>query len=230
MKCLEVRRLLSANPTHRDDALFKHLDECKDCAAYSQQLQKFEHQLEKAVQLEIPESLTERILLNQSTAVRTRRRQLTDLAIAASILLSVSLIIGMLPTSNDDNLQEAVFAHIRAEPEHLTSRQLTSLSDLNRLMYQHGAALSHSVGTINYAGSCDIHHAKGVHIVVDAGGEPVTVLYMPHETLSRSKTIVDDQFQGVILPTERGSVAFLGVDKASVLDVVKRFESALQYF
>ena len=230
MKCLEVRRLLSANPNCRDAALLKHQDSCGVCTAYSKQLQKLEHQLEKALQLEIPESLTERILLNQSTAVRTHRRQLTGLAIAATILLSASLIIGVLPTSIDNNLQGSVVAHVKAEPEHLSSRQLTSLSDLNRLMYQHGAALSHSIGTINYAGTCDIRREKGVHIVVDAGGEPVTVLYMPHETLSRSKTIVDEQFQGVILPIERGSMAFLGMNESSVQEVVQRFESALQYF
>ena len=230
MKCLEVRRLLTANPKHRDDALVMHLHDCKSCAAYSQQLQQEEHRLEKALQLDVPEGLTERILLNQSTAIRARGRHRFGLAIAATVVLSVGVTFGLLRTGIDDGLQGAIIAHVKAEPEHLASQQLASLTDLNALMNKHGARLTHSVGTVNYAGSCVIRRAKGVHLVIEAEEHPVTVLYMPDETLPHRETIVNQQIQGVILPTEKGSLAILGQDDNSVQEVMQRFESALHYF
>jgi len=53
---------------------------------------------------------------------------------------------------------------------------------------------------------------------------------MPDETLSHRQAIVDQQFQGVILPTEKGSVAIVGQDDSSVQVIAQRFESALHYF
>lgn len=230
MKCLEVRRLLTANPQHRDDAVVMHLHDCKTCAAYSQTLRQEDRRLEKALQLDVPDGLTERILLNQSTAIRTQRRHRFGLAIAATVILSVGVSVGLLRNGMEHGLQGAVIAHVKAEPEHLSSQQLSSLTDLNALMNKHGARLSHSVGTVNYAGSCVIRRSKGVHLVIEAEDYPVTVLYMPDETLPHRETIVDQQFQGIILPTEKGSLAILGQDDSSVQEVTQRFESALHYF
>jgi hypothetical protein len=230
MECLEVRRLLTTDPNQRDDALVMHLHECNSCAAFSQQLQLEAHQVEKALQLDVPQGLAERILLNQSTVIRTRRRQRIGLALAATVVLSVGVSFGLLRNGMQDGLQEAVIAHVKAEPEHLSSQQITSLTDLNALMNKHGARLSHSVGTVNYAGSCVIRRTKGVHLVVDAEGKPVTVLYMPDETVSHSEAFVGQQFRGVILPTGKGSLAIVGQDDSSVQEVSQRFESALHYF
>ena len=230
MKCLEVRRLLTANPQHRDDALLMHLHDCKTCAAYSQQLRQEDRQLERALQLDVPEGLADRILLNQSTAMQTRHRHRLGLAIAATVVLSVGVIIGLLRTGMEHSLQDAVIAHVKAEPDHLSSQQHASLSNLNGLMNKYGAELSGSVGTINYAGTCKIRHSKGIHLVIEAEGKPVTVLYMPDEALPHRETIVDQEFQGVILPSEKGSIAILGQDDNSVREATRRFESALHYF
>ena len=230
MECLEVRRLLMANPNHRDDAFVMHLHECNSCAAFSQQLQLEAHQVEKALQLDVPQGLAERILLNQSTVIRTRRRQRFGLALVATVVLSVGVSFGLLRNGMQDGLQDVVIAHIKAEPEHLSSQHVASLADLNTLMSEHGVRLTHSIGTVNYAGSCVIRRTKGIHLVVDAKGNPVTVLYMPDETVPHSEAFVGQQFQGVILPTGKGSLAIVGQDDSSVQEVTQRFESALHYF
>jgi len=118
MECLEVRRLLTANPQHRDDAVVRHLHDCKTCAVFSQQMRQEERLLESALQLEVPDGLAERILLNQSTAIRTRRRHRFGLAIAATVMLSVGITIGLLRSGMDVGLQTAFIAHIKAVPEH----------------------------------------------------------------------------------------------------------------
>lgn len=230
MECLEVRRLLTANPNQRDDVMVMHLHDCKTCAVFSQQMRQEERLLERAFQLEVPDGLAERILLNQSTAIRTRRRHRFGLAMAATVVLSVGITIGLLRSGMEDGLQGAVIAHVKAEPEHLSSQQHVSLSNLNDLMMKYGAELTGSVGTVNYAGSCVIRRSEGVHLVIETADHPVTVLYMPDETLSHRQAIVDKKFQGVILPTEKGSVAIVGQDDSSVQVIAQRFESALHYF
>ncbi len=83
--------------------------------------------------------------------------------------------------------------------------------------------VSESLGTVNYAGNCDIRNKqKGAHIVLQGKKGPVTVLIMPAEEVTARRRISDQRFHGVIIPAPRGSYAIVGEHDEALEPYVKQ--------
>lgn len=229
MQCLEVRRQLTAEPGSRDPALLAHLAGCSSCAAFARQQQAFEARLAAAVDLPVPEGLSARILLNQSTRLRRRQRYRFGLGIAAGVLLVTGLAGMLLLPRHPAPLEQTVLQHVHDELDHLAGQHAVSPVQLRQLLAAHGVRLENGLGPVRYAGACRIRESEGVHLVVDVNDKPVTVLLMPDESLAERRTFRDERFSGVALPVTNGSMAIIGDDPVAVQQVEQRLREALHF-
>lgn len=69
MNCIELRRRLLEDPAERSVEIQAHLDRCEGCREFANRSKAMEKDLVEALALEVPENLTSRILLRQSTSV-----------------------------------------------------------------------------------------------------------------------------------------------------------------
>ena len=230
MNCLEFRRRMLSDPGANDEALSEHRAGCAECARFATDMNQFEATLKQASQTAVPEGLASRILLRQRLAEQQKNRRTTWFALAASILFGFVVVLGIVPQSSDQALQEVVLRHINDELNHLQDRKNVSMESLNKLLRAHGAQFQTRLDrVVHYAGACQIRKNKGAHMVVESQAGPLTVLFMPGENIVRRKLFNDARFKGVILPVENGSMAIIGDDEKEINQLEQQLKSTLKF-
>ena len=231
MNCLDVCRQLGGDPFTDDNDILNHIKKCDTCAAYATQQKKLTGALEQAINIPAPEGLASRILLQQSINDKQQhhvnRKQL--FAIAASVILTVSLVTGLLFVNLPVSIEKIALNHVKDELQHLHENKNVELVKLNSLLQPFNMKLESSLGKITYAGSCIIRKSKGVHIVVETESGPVTILLMPGEFVKNRKLVDDAIFSGSVVPIENGSFAIIGSQRESLSDLEKRFKLGITY-
>ncbi len=212
MNCLEFRRAILIDPKDFAAALESHAKTCAVCASFRNDQLAFEKELNNTMSVDIPDGLTSRILLAQSTGkVQTQKRHRKLYAIAASFILVIGIMIGAQINPVAQPIEQLVLSHVNTEKKHLQDRLNVKQAKLNTIFSKLNMNVSSSLGTVNYAGNCDIRNKdKGAHIVLQGKNGPVTVLIMPAENITSRRTIADQRFHGVIIPAHRGSIAVVG--------------------
>ncbi|MDH5455193.1 MAG: DUF3379 domain-containing protein [Gammaproteobacteria bacterium] len=144
--------------------------------------------------------------------VRKRSRTLLWYALAASVVLAVSITI----RTNDlfrsyDSLPDEVLAHLDHEPwalqvtdEAVSDERLARAIPASLASYERGAEL------ITYAQPCIINGNTVPHLVVQGQYGPVTILLMPEERIAGALPLDGETVKGVIIPFGKGSIAFIG--------------------
>ncbi len=222
MNCLEIRRLLLADPMSQQASVGEHLSECEECARFAKHLNSFESGLSRASKVDAPEGLASRILLRQRLLAEQNRRKRIGMATAATFLLGLVAVMGGFITngmfgSDPASLEQVVLQHVNDELHHLQDHKNLSVQQLNSVLKRHGTELSALPGrTINYAGACPIRKNQGAHVIVDSATGPVTVLFMPGEFVKHRSKLNDKRFQGVIIPTRQGSMAIIAEDPQQI--------------
>lgn len=218
MNCIELRRRLLENPGELGEEIQAHLGECKSCREFAGHGKAMDKDLVEALALEVPENLTSRILLRQSTSVEkaNRNRRQWFGSIAASLLLTIGLVGALVINNYPASLETTVLAHINGELRHLNDRTNVQLAQVNKLLSPLGSQVSQPIGMVHYAGACRIRNTDGAHLVVASEQGDVTLLWMPGEYVANSRNLSDDRFTGIIVPTQNGSIAIVGENPESV--------------
>ena len=234
MNCLDFRRVISTEPTNQTPDMLRHMHECSACMAFAQRQQQFEARLSDVLKIEAPEGLASRILLSQGLGTRRRQSIVRNnwLALAASVLLTIGLVGGMLFVNYPYSLQRVALAHVNhvdMESPHMQVKQDVSLSKLNNLLEPYNMAFTQQIGQVNFAGICLMRRSSGVHLVVKGAKGPVTILMMPGEYVGERKTMRDRRLEGVLIPTDNGSIAIIGEVGEMLEQYEGRIDSALNY-
>jgi len=212
MNCLKYRRAILIDPNDSTPALAEHAGTCASCAAFKHDQLKFEQQLNETIDVKIPAGLNSRILLAQSTGkVQTQKRHRKLYAVAASFILAIGIMVGVQLNPINEPVGQLVLSHVNNETKHLHDRLNVKQTRVQEIFSELNMKVSASLGTVNFAGNCDIRNKqKGAHIVLQGKNGPVTVLIMPAEKVTTRHAIADNRFHGVIIPAQRGSFAIVG--------------------
>lgn len=233
MNCLEYRRLALQDIHALPEQAQVHRDECASCQSFTHELMGFNTTLQQSMNVDVPEGLADRILLQQSFGLaRSKRKQsrLRLMAVAASIVLGLILSLRlMLPGSAA--LEQAVLAHVHEEIDHLYENRQVSTERVSELLASLDTRAITAISNVRYAGTCPIGKTAGAHLVLEGQFGPVTVLYLPRESVRQTRVFGDSRFQGVLTPGKRGSIAVIGGSHTSMeelQDIGKRMQAVLQ--
>jgi len=211
INCLEVRRILGAEPQRRDPALAEHCEGCAGCAAFMKEMRDLDARLARALTLEVPEGLEARIVF--STAFRpARRRNFRWLAAAAVVVLAVGLGFGawrMNLHKNDMPLAEAIVQHAIQQSQALASTTPVDDASVGAVLERVGAKLQGSMGPITYADTFYMHGQMGAHLVMMTPRGAVTLLLLPHIHVDKSMQMDTQGFHCMIEPMGSGSIAIV---------------------
>ena len=230
MNCLDFRRAILIDPNSTDPTLEEHASSCDACASFKRDQLLFEKQMNDTMKVTVPDGLNARILLAQSTGkVQTQKRQRRVYAIAASLVLAVGLMVGVQVNTAFQSVDKLVLSHVWNETKHLQDRLNVKQARLQVIFKNLNMNIRDSLGTVNYAGNCDIRNKQnGAHIVLQGKYGPVTILIMPAETITRRQTISDQRFHGIIIPAPRGSFAIVGEQSEVLAPYVERVGRVIQ--
>lgn len=231
MNCLSARRIISTDIKDKSPALAQHLIECSSCKSFYERQVKFNHTLKQAMEIDVPEGLAARILVeqklsqNKSKVVGKQRWY----AMAASIMLVVVVAFTSSLTPQPA-IAGAIVEHIKDEYSILNDNQDVPLVELNALLKPHGVQAHENIGRAVHAGNCLIEEQLGAHIVFEGKNKPVTMVVVPEkisENTGKKIDINDQQFEGVLVSLQRGTLALLSEDKESLIEFEHRLRESL---
>jgi hypothetical protein len=224
MSCLDVRRILLAAPRERTATDFAHIVVCPPCARLAASADDFERALERAVLVEAPDSLADRILL----AREWRARRIGRMAVAIMAALTIAALLVAQLYQPPAALQTLGAKHpaVAAITEVLRQRDRAAPSagrpaaneDLRRL----GLNLPASEGRAEYVGECHLADSTACeHIVVTTARERASVLLVPHVPAAKRLMVADRRMVALMSATPAGGFIVVAESPESARRVEK---------
>lgn len=210
MNCDEFRRQWLIEPGGQSARQAEHVRQCSACASFAHRQAQFESRLLQALAVESPDDLQARII-RRHQRWRAHHAQRTHWTAAAAVAIVGLLLSAHLWLLKDAGLEEIVMSHIRQELHHLRDRHEFDRAQLNAILAPVNLRVAGEIGSVRYAGTCEIGDRLGAHLVFRGGEGPVTVLYIPGDSLSASRSMAHAGFVGQLLPATGGNLAIVGV-------------------
>ncbi len=225
MNCDDYQLALTENPDFEDKS--GHLQACADCQAFSREIRVLNERIRAAMELPVPPLRMPDLPdldLERVVTLEAPRRWSTPawFAVAATVLLAVFLGVRFAgPDSPAVSLESQVLAHVDHEPMALLpSNSPVDEAKLQRVVPANVARINHDAGLITFAETCPINGNPIPHLVLQGKTGPITILLMPEEKISETKTLSGERVHGVIVPVGNGSVAIIGT-REEPLDEVR---------
>lgn len=214
MNCLDYRRELGADPRRESAAMQEHRRGCAGCAAHQARALGLELALKRALQLPVPGSLAERILLAQTTQERghhgRRQRRYRWIAAAAALLVALGIVVMQLRLFA--GLPEQLVAHIQHEPAALLTHTPLAAAEVERRFSERGVRLAAAPPAgVSYAQLCPVGLIGSVHLVMPEREGPVTVFFLADHAAARGD-YARDGMQVRTVPMPGGTLALVAAD------------------
>jgi len=276
MNDMTFRTKLLTNPQLLDEEMLQFLAKNPEKKQTIQQAREFDEKLSDVFDIEIPEGLHAKILLNQSYQ-QNRKNNLTNIetpesslaansdvlesietisnqppkpsnsawltnyftgwagGIAASLIAFV-VMFSLLQTSHvhkaisGEAMVEHILAHIAEDPSLMTAVKLpNSEEEMQQLFASVGAQLNKPVEGMSYAGICDVEGQKGLHIVIQERGEPITIIVMPGQQVTAMQAFEKSGYHGELMPVKGGVVAIVANSMEQVALAQIRFFKSVKF-
>ena len=215
MNCEEYREAIAADPSYDGGAC--DVTECAACQAYRDEMIALNEKIGRALAIDVPELAMPElpdIEADKVVSLDKRRRVAPPVWFAMAATVAIAAFLGVRFVGEGpgyDSLADEVLEHLDHEPYAL---QVTDkpVSDrrLNSIVDDDVAEMNHNAGLITYAQTCIINGKEVPHLVIQGKLGPVTILLMPDEKITEAMPLMDERFEGVILPVGKGSIAIIG--------------------
>ena len=254
---LEFRRNAMIQPHDQLPDFLKTAEASQANRNYLDEMKQFDRSLKRAMQVEVPAGLAERILLRQAmlqdsdaqdemppsrplgTApvkllTSTSWRQIA-LAASVAFLLGMSTRWITLPETAPAalSLAQVAMAHVYGEEPFIEGvDEQVNLHNINAKMEKYGATLSGMDGLkVTYVNHCSFYQGPALHMVIQGKMGPVTLFLVPkHVPLTlQQATFEDGTLKGEIVQLKGANMVLIGEMKEPLAPVANALQSRLQW-
>ena len=199
-----------------------HAGTCAECAVYRLRLQELDRAILSALHTRAD------VFPRSARPWELVRRP--GWSLAAGMLLSVAVGIGIWLSGTRPSFADELVAHARHEPTSLVhTLDVVPEGELADLLKRDGLHLRPGTMRVSYARDCLFHGYSAPHLVVQADHGPVAVLVLPHEQARAPIEHVHAAgFDAVVVAAPRGVLVALGRG-ADVAMVAQATLHALDY-
>ncbi len=226
---LEIRRKQLSDPEAAIQELKARQNLTQTEQEQLQQLESFEAELNAALEVHVPDSLAEKILLNN--AMSTTRKKFFSvkkfMAMAASFALVSFVSLRLLLFTPSTAMANDALTHIYHDIQNLSEHQLDAKEKMARAMKAVGFSHEVSLKEISYAANCMVGKRAGVHLVVTIDSETYTVLLLPKVNVEKDEFFSDENFHGEIVAMNEGALIVIAMKDT---DLDSAVESLLLQF
>jgi hypothetical protein len=232
--CLDVRRILGAEPQRRDAGIAEHLKDCPGCAGFARDMLALDARLAAAFKVPVPEGLEARIVLDGS--LKNNHRAWRPWVAAAASLTLVALL-GTFAWRHDHpagpDLAAAVVGHVTnpEEAEALVPDRalIRDAAYVEGVMQKAGADMQGGLQDVAYAQVCLFRGERVAHLVVHGPNGPVTILLLRHTHVDKEMPVDEHGFHGVIVPAGEGSIAIVTNTNTPVAPMAQELSSKVEW-
>lgn len=232
MNCLEFRRRLGSEPASTLVAFVTHRANCPGCAAAQLRADEFEARIRRAVSIQAPVNLADRILLAQTTelrhGLRNRRRVFSALILAAAASIVVVFVVLQRPTQQMPILAAMVDEHLH---KHVVTAAEASVEvprqEVIDVFAQRGVSLAKVPNDVNFVDKCPAGPYKTVHMVMSQDGAVVSVVYVVDAPPQSRIDFRSDGGYGREVPVGKGTLVMLAASNKGFDTIENAWKSAM---
>ncbi|PJG60072.1 DUF3379 family protein [Aeromonas cavernicola] len=245
---LEFRRNAMITPDDQQPDFLAAAGASPHSRAHLAEMKQLDHAIQKAINVDLPDGLAERILLKQALLQDDHAehdppmvgaRQPTapswrQLAIAASI----AFILGMSTRwieglgSPTLSLADVAMAHLHTEAPFISRLdERVNLSAINAKMGAYGATLLGMGGLkVTYVNHCSFYQGPALHMVMQGQKGPVTLFLVPkHLPLTVPATFAEGTLKGEIVPLKGANMVLIGDRQEPLTPMADQLQSRLHW-
>lgn len=216
MDDLQFRRSIYADPKSTDSDLVsaKNSDPAKQ--KFAQEIEQLDQQIFSALNIDVPDDLSEKLILRQSLASHQQQKKKSriKLALAASVAFAVGLTINQLQFSHAyDSVGDYAIAHANHEAHYFTNddEAKVTLTSLNKKMASFNGSFSAELGELIMAEFCRFDGMKSLHLVYRGQTSPVNVFIVPDsEHLAFTKKFANKELNGIVDAFKHSNIIVVG--------------------
>jgi len=215
LTCHEVRLAIGAEPQSLSGDVAAHLSTCAACSRFRDETLMLDRHLRAALELPLTEL--------RRPAVRPVRRY----ALAASVMLGLAIAGAMWIVLPQPALAGEVVEHVLHEPGSWDGKAVAA-GDVAAVLAAAGVEFDSTLPIV-YAAPCPFRGRRIAHLVVQTASGPMTVMLLPHESVSRRREFSEEGMRGVLLPAGAGAVAVLARDGEVPTPLADEIVSAVRW-
>ncbi|MCJ8296735.1 MAG: DUF3379 domain-containing protein [Colwellia sp.] len=202
MDDLQFRRAIYADPNNQDADTIAAQQNDASKRQFVQDICQLDEKIIRALQVPVPEGLSEKLILRQTLASHQvhKRKTRVHLALAASVAIVGGLMLNFMQFSSAyTNLGDYALAHVYHEQGSFANNgtNQVTLASLNKKMATFDGNFSRTLGKLIFADYCRFDGMKSLHLVYQGKTSPVTVFIVPkNDQLSFSPDFNDKKLFG----------------------------------
>jgi hypothetical protein len=228
----EFIRQLGAEPRNRDPEFLRARQSSPEFLQAAEEADALEEKLTRAMDLPVPDDLLESILAigEHTSAIPGDAPWWRSMAIAAGILIAVGAA-GITWNLNRgwENVEEYVTDHYQHDGAGLVAKAGNrTTSDVQKIFSRFDVEatpeLAQIISVIKY---CPTPDGKGVHMVLNTAGGPVTVIYMPNTEVTDHETLEFEGMRALLVSLDKGSAVIIGTGSQGISELYSMIQNSI---
>ncbi|MCU7939446.1 MAG: DUF3379 domain-containing protein [gamma proteobacterium symbiont of Bathyaustriella thionipta] len=238
MDDLEFRKTATIDPDNQDPEFLKKKQQNQYNRHFTHEQQRFNQKLQDTLTIAAPENLTDRVILSQQLSQHKREhlkkrqkkwRNRFIRSVAASVIIAFSAYLLIPVTINSAQLAQDVITHVHEDTHALNVRMDVPKSSIDTMLASYGGKLEGPIGQVSFLGHCIVGGHTGIHLVLNTAQGLVTVILLPTQSINQPSSLADSQFNGVLYPSQKGSIAIIAEHTKSVEDTRQKINQNLHW-
>ncbi len=240
MDDLEFRRRIMSDPKYRDGELTAAIKESEANSKFADEILDLDNQIAKAMSVDVPVDLADRILFNQSSSAKDDNVVRPNfakraMAMAASVAFVVGLLVGQINWGNivvphaQATIADTAIKHVLDEKPFVDKldEQVQS-SQINAKMVPFAYKLSERFPYhVYYLNHCGFGESNALHMVFQGESGKVT-LFLAGVTSTKTEDFVKDDMSGVIEPIGNTSMILVGDKGENVAKIAEQIAKIIK--
>lgn len=208
MNCLEFRREILIDPCQASEEAEAHAGSCAACADFRAHALAMEATISEGLRVPVPARLADRVIAAAtSDGVARPRRRLP--ALAASALLAIALVLGMVAMRDDPFARSCIDFVVDEEANAILTSKAPNPEELQRVTQSLKVSLPPQLGEVRYIGKCPFQGSVIHHVVLITPQGKATLLLLPDRSVDAKALASARGLRSIVRPAGHGSVAII---------------------
>ncbi|MEH6454341.1 MAG: DUF3379 family protein [Psychromonas sp.] len=229
------RHTAVATPNDKSEDFLKRKGESDQNKSLVDDAKKFDAQLKSILMVDVPEDLSNKILLEQSFAIETKKNlsHRWHLAIAASIAFIIGISLPLVNNINNSPQEIGLVAMQHIQKEYFFTSKINeqaSLASVNAKLANYGAQATGDLGEVMFVNFCDFEGTPALHMILKGEMGRVTVFVVPKKAgFINTPNFNNQHFTGLSEDLSKTNLVIIGEKNEPIEKIQKLLQKNIQW-
>ena len=229
------RHTAIATPNDKNEDFLRRQSGSESDKAFVNQAKQFDSDLQSILKVDLPDDLTDKILLAQSFAIESEKNlsHRWHIGIAASVAFIIGISLPLL--NNINNLSQEIGAvamqHVQKEYSFTEKvNEHASLSTVNAKLASYGGRAKGDLGEVLYVNHCAFENTPALHMIIQGKKGRITVFIVPQDPgLINSPNFNNQYLKGLTESIGKTSLVIVGEKDEPLEEIQQKLKENIEW-